>query len=119
MVYFWDPELQRYCAIPYRNTTHPSISIWELRELRRRLRESGSSPMDEDAVFEVYARLREREARAVTETKRIRRARARRRSLPASVALQPSAPSETEPLEPTSPAPSRDNIEPYEIEELS
>jgi hypothetical protein len=26
-----DPELQRYSTIPYRNTTHPAISIWELR----------------------------------------------------------------------------------------
>jgi putative transposase len=42
-VYFWDPELQRYSPISYRNTTYPPISIWELRELRRKLQETGRS----------------------------------------------------------------------------
>jgi putative transposase len=77
-VYFWDPELQRYSPIPYRNTTYPPISMWELRELRRKLQESGRSRVDEAAIFAAYERLREREARAVSETKRTRRARERR-----------------------------------------
>jgi putative transposase len=77
-IYFWDPDLGRYNAIPYRNTTHPAISVWELRELRRRLIENGKSHIDETAIFDAYARLREHEARAITETKRVRRVRARR-----------------------------------------
>ena len=77
-VYFWDPELQRYSTIPYRNTTYPPISIWELRELRRKLQETGRSRIDEAAIFAAYGRLREREAQAVSETKRTRRARERR-----------------------------------------
>jgi putative transposase len=77
-VYFWDPELQRYSTIPYRNTTYPPMSIWELRELRRKLQETGRSHIDEAAIFAAYERLRERESRAVSETKRTRRARERR-----------------------------------------
>jgi putative transposase len=80
-VHFWDPELQRYSTISYRNTTHPPISIWELRELRRKLQETGRSHIDETAIFTAYERLREREARAVSETKRTRRARERRPQL--------------------------------------
>ncbi len=30
-VSFWDPDLQQYSTIPYRNTVYPPISIWELR----------------------------------------------------------------------------------------
>ncbi len=117
VVYFWDPELQRYSGIPYRNTTHPSISIWELRELRRRLHQIGSSKTDEDAIFEVYARLREREARAATETKwdggHVHGA-----APPTIVASEPSAARATESREPMVPAPALGDIEPYEIEEL-
>jgi hypothetical protein len=43
-VSFWDPDLLRYAAIPYRNTTHPPTSVGELRELRRKLQEIGSAP---------------------------------------------------------------------------
>jgi putative transposase len=77
-LYFWDPEVKQYSAIPYRNTTYPPLSVWELRELRRTLAASGAAPIDEAAIFAAYARLREHEARAVTETKRARRVRVRR-----------------------------------------
>jgi hypothetical protein len=45
---------------------------------RRTLSASGAAPIDEAAIFAAYARLREHEARAVTETKRARRVRVRR-----------------------------------------
>jgi putative transposase len=41
-------------------------------------RDGGRSYFDEAAIFAAYERLREREARAVSETKRTRRARERR-----------------------------------------
>jgi putative transposase len=88
-VSFWDPELQRYSTIPYRNTTHPPISIWELRELRGKLHEAGRAHIDEAAIFEAYRRLREREARAVSETQRTRRAPAGRTR---SRVIRPSPP---------------------------
>ena len=50
-VHFWDAESQRYCAIPYRNTTYPAMSLWELREIRRKLGESGEAQVDEAAIF--------------------------------------------------------------------
>lgn len=86
VVHFWDPELCRYSRIPYRNTTYPPMSVWELRELRRKLHDDGSAHVDETAIFAAYARLRDHEARAASETKRARRARARR---PATIAAAP------------------------------
>jgi putative transposase len=114
-VSFWDPELQRYSTIPYRNTTHPPISIWELRELRGKLHQAGRAHIDEAAIFEAYRRLREREARAVSETKRTRRARARRpQSVRREAAVVPSAAT----TESVAPSISIENITPFEIEEL-
>jgi putative transposase len=93
-IYFWDPEVKQYSAIPYRNTTYPPLSVWELRELRRTLSTSGAAPIDEAAIFAAYARLREHEARAVTQTKRARRVRVRRpvSALPADEPAADDAP---------------------------
>lgn len=113
VVYFWDPELQRYASIPYRNTTHPPISVWELRELRRKLNEIGSAHVDEAAIFTAYERLREREARAAGETKRARRARERRPAIAKPVPSQ--QPIAEEPAMP--PTIDLAEITPFEIEE--
>jgi putative transposase len=78
-VYFYDPELKQYFEIPYRNTTHPPISIWELREVRRKLKEEGRKSVNEDLIFDAYNRLRVLEAEAVHETKKARRVAQRRR----------------------------------------
>ncbi len=78
-VYFYDPELKQYFEIPYRNTAHPPISVWELREARRRLKEAGQKAINEELIFDAYTRLRALEAEAVSETKKVRRAAQRRR----------------------------------------
>jgi putative transposase len=78
-VTFYDPELKRYFEIPYRNTVHPPISAWELREVRRTLKEEGRKSVNEDLIFDAYNRLRVLEAEAVHETKKARRAAQRRR----------------------------------------
>lgn len=33
VVYFFDPELKIYYPIPYRNISHPPISLWELNSI--------------------------------------------------------------------------------------
>jgi putative transposase len=78
-VYFYDPELKQYFEIPYRNTAHPPISVWELREVRRKLKDEGRQSVNEDLIFDAYNRLRVLEAAAVHETERARRAAQRRR----------------------------------------
>jgi putative transposase len=79
VVYFYDPEISRHFPIPYRNTAHPSISVWELRDIRRRLKEQGRSGVHEDLIFETYARMREMEAQAKRSTRSARRGQQRRR----------------------------------------
>lgn len=76
-VYFYDPEVKQYYAIPYRDTSHPSISLWELRAAQAWLRERGDSDIDEDRIFEAVERMRTRVAEAVKKTKTARRAQAR------------------------------------------
>jgi hypothetical protein len=86
------------------------MSLWELREIRRKLSESGEAQADEGTIFATYARLREHEWRATTETKLARQARVRR----------PVAPSTLLSSEPAEPAVLSDpaDIVPFAIEEL-
>lgn len=82
VVYFYDPELARYSAVPYRNTGYPAMSVWELREIKSKLEEAGQGQIDERAIFDTYERLREHEERAVKQTRHVRRMSERRRNRP-------------------------------------
>ncbi|UCM50387.1 Mu transposase C-terminal domain-containing protein [Aeromonas caviae] len=79
VIWFYDPELQSYYPIPYRDTSHPAISIWELREARKSAQAQGSGEINERAIFDAYERMREIELKAVEKTKSARRAAQRRR----------------------------------------
>ena len=79
VIYFYDPEVRQYFRVPYRNTGFPAISIWELREIRRRLREDGQTSVDEGLIFAAYERLRSLEQQAMRDTKALRRKQQRQR----------------------------------------
>ena len=78
VVYFLDPNTQAYCPVPYRNTAYPPISIWELREARRRIQERHRGQIQEPMIFETIRTMRELEETAVATTTKARRGRARK-----------------------------------------
>jgi putative transposase len=89
--------------------------VWELRDVRRRLKEEGQKAINEARIFDAYNRLWALEAEAVMETKTVRRAAQRRRGR-AEVAH--SWPAGLTRLRDT-PLASADEIQPFdEIEEL-
>lgn len=57
VVYFYDSEAGLYREIPYRNSSHPAISLWELHTIRQLLAKNGCNPIDEASIFEAYTRL--------------------------------------------------------------
>jgi hypothetical protein len=72
-VYFFDPELNCYFEIPYRDTSRPALTLWELREARTRLKQQGVTNMDEDLIFQAYRKLRAIEEEASTATRKAHR----------------------------------------------
>lgn len=72
IVYFYDPVLEDYFEVPYRNTSLPPISIWEYRDIISVLRKN-ETQINEDAIFATYRELNELELRAIRETKKRRR----------------------------------------------
>lgn len=112
-IWFLDPELKTYFEIPYRDTSHPPISVWELRQIRRRLRDEGIKSVDENQIFEALTRLREIEERAVKDTKAARRARQRRKlGIGATAGRLPPA-TQPAPIQEHSDAP--EDLQPFEV----
>lgn len=72
VIHFYDPELKEYFDIPYRDTSLPSISIWEYREVIRSLKKS-KTPINERSIFETYRKMDEIEKKAIRETRNRRR----------------------------------------------
>ena len=78
-IWFYDPELSTYYPIPYRDTSHPAISIWELREAKSRAEADGRRHVDERAIFDAYERMREIERQSIDKSKAVRRLHQRRK----------------------------------------
>jgi len=87
-IWFYDPEVNVYYPVPYRNTSHPPISIWELREAKRQSKADGRRHIDERAIFDAYGRMREIEQNAQAKTVAARRTAQRRKF--AQEAIRPS-----------------------------
>ncbi|WP_047392905.1 helix-turn-helix domain-containing protein [Chitinibacter sp. ZOR0017] len=77
-LYFFDPNSQHYYAIPYRNTSLPAASIWELRDAKSQLRKEGKKNIDERMLFDLINRQRQLEDESAEKTKVARRAQQKR-----------------------------------------
>ena len=80
-IWFYDPELKSYFPIPYRDTSHPPMSIWELRKIRKQLKEDGRRDINERLIFDAYERMRKIETEAKATTKAVRKAHQRRSNM--------------------------------------
>lgn len=78
-IYFFDPDLNEYFKIPYRDTSQPPMSIWEYRKVRRRLEALGKEDIDEQLIFQTFKEMRAIEEREARMTKSKRRDAQRRR----------------------------------------
>lgn len=94
-VWFFDPEIGMHYPIPYRDTSHPPISIWELREAQRSIKGRVNDEGSERAIFEALDRMRQIEDEAKGKTKAARRAVQRRAS---SITGMPTTLSPSPPL---------------------
>lgn len=80
VVHFLDPATSTYSPVPYRDSTRPSISLWELNSTLKRMAEDDSVQPNEELIFEGIRKMREIEREAVEKTKAARRATQRRKS---------------------------------------
>lgn len=69
IIYFYDPELKEYFDIPYRDTSLPSISIWEFNDVIRTLKKN-KTPINERNIFNTYREMDDIEKKAIRETRK-------------------------------------------------
>jgi putative transposase len=97
-VFVLDSQDDSYLEVPTRDLSRPSISLWEHRLARRRLRLRHRGEIDEAALFAAIEEMRTTERTAKHLTRSARRDRVRRSAAPGQPAAPPSAaPASTEP----------------------
>jgi putative transposase len=73
-VFFYDPDLESYVVVPYRNMSRPPISLWELKALKKKAAEfNPNKPIDEEAIFEARSRMAKIVENSTNLTKHVRR----------------------------------------------
>ncbi|WP_423171256.1 Mu transposase C-terminal domain-containing protein [Stenotrophomonas maltophilia] len=79
VVYFLDPDTRRYYPLQYRNLQHPSMSLWELKEVKAQLVKEGRAEVDEALIFDTYERLSEMVDQAQTSSVKARKSAQKKR----------------------------------------
>lgn len=80
LIYFLDENTKTYFEIPSVDLSCPDMSIWEKREVERRLKEE-NKPVDTSHIIEGYFALQKLEQEAVNKTKAARRRESRQSEL--------------------------------------
>lgn len=80
IIFFYDPELQQYFEVPYRDRSYPPITLWEYKKIRKRLKEEGKNHVDETLIFNTYNEMKTIEEQAVKTTLKVRRSQQRKRN---------------------------------------
>jgi len=88
-IWVLDPAGTSYLQVPYRNLSHPPISVWEQRAAVARLREQGRGQVDEEALFRMVEQMRAITDAAAKTTRKARRAAERRSATSAVPAILP------------------------------
>lgn len=72
-IYFYDPDLKEYFKIPYRQLGHPSMSLWELKDVQKKLRDEKKLHPSENELFSAYESLKRIQESSAAKTKLARR----------------------------------------------
>jgi putative transposase len=116
VIYVLDPRSQQYLSVPYRTLIRPSITLWEHRQARARLRAQGIAQTNEETIFQAIEAMRAVSESAVHKTLSARRQTQRHRQAQATMRQKPKPEAATE----TSPKPTRKHAtaKPFEDIEL-
>lgn len=88
-LYFYDPDARTHFKIPYRDRSHPVMSLWELRAVRKFLVDQGRESVNEIEIFRAFDAMREIEVKEQQKTTKVRRSNAAKRGLRRKESPQP------------------------------
>ncbi len=93
-----EPEGEVYIEVPYRNVSHPAVTLWEHKQASARLHQQGHDQVNEDALFRMVEQMRTITTTAQKATRRSRRDLQRRKHLHTTESAKtPVVPADEEP----------------------
>lgn len=95
-IYFWDPEIEQYFEIPYKDNSRTDTNIWELKQAKELLKQSKFSQINEENIFRAIAELRAIEDSAIEKTRLKKQSRASEKRKLRSKELRLSRPKPSE-----------------------
>jgi putative transposase len=104
-IFFYHPKDEEYYEIPYRDITHPDMSIWELRKIKEYLN-SMNIPETEASIFEAKRHLDQIVAESMKTTRATRKAQAQKAHHQSPAGQLPKRPAKSTTTLPSLPAPS-------------
>ena len=100
-VFFFDPDIKQYFKIPFADQSLPTISIWEYRQARRKLKQEGAAAVNNHQLLDAITELRMLEEQAKEKSKKARRQAQRRKEHEKKVS--PASPLPELPAKPSAP----------------
>ena len=82
-IYFYDPDINKYFEIPYRNIKNPKINLYELRNTIAKIKadRGETHSIDETTLFQTYHRMKKIEENSKIQTKKARRQKSSKKHL--------------------------------------
>lgn len=56
-IYFYDPEIKEYFEVPYRKLYGPMMNLWDLKVVKKYIKDRKVENYNEDDIFEAYEEL--------------------------------------------------------------
>lgn len=57
-IWMYEPKSGKYIEVPYRDLSRPPVSMWELKEAKRKLREESKAVTNEELIFRTIDKMR-------------------------------------------------------------
>ena len=78
-LWVYDDDSRQYIEVPYRNLTRAPVSLWEVRQAKKLLREDSVKSTNEELIFRTIDRMRQLVNEESQKTKGARRMRQRKK----------------------------------------
>lgn len=99
VIWFYDPILKQYFEIPFADQSKPDLSLWELRQVRSKLKAANEKDINEHRIFDALNEQRQLIDQAKAKTRKARR-QAQRQKVH-SKSISPAKPEGISTIEPS------------------
>jgi putative transposase len=86
-IWMFDPETDQYLEIPYRDISRPPVSLWEVKDAKRLMKEQSRASTNEELIFKTIDEMRQIVAHEAAKKKSARVKQQRRKQWESSTKI--------------------------------